>query len=253
MTNPRPSLDQLGAYYISDDYISHAKKARSIVDLIYKVSRVFTLNWKLSLIKMYSAPKPQLTLLDYGCGTGDFLKEAKASGHKTEGVEPSEKARALAIQNTESDIKSTIEEVNAKFDTITLWHVLEHIPDLNKILTTLAGALEENGTMFIAVPNHESYDAQRFQNQWAGYDVPRHLWHFAKPSMEKLLSKNGLRLITIIPMKLDSFYVSILSAKYQQGESTLWGFIKGLYIGLLSNMKAKKTNHSSLIYIARKK
>jgi 2-polyprenyl-3-methyl-5-hydroxy-6-metoxy-1,4-benzoquinol methylase len=253
ITTPRPADNELGNYYLSDNYVSHTNKSTSFLDRIYRVSRYFTLRWKFNLVQKYIPPNvSHFKLLDYGCGTGDFLNTSKQRGAIVAGYEPSPQARAIANQKTETEIYSQLNQINGTYQAITLWHVLEHIPDLNDILNKLQSHVEKNGIIFIAVPNPESNDANYFQENWAGYDVPRHLWHFSKTNMKLLLEKNDLQLIDIIPMKLDAFYVSILSTKYQQGKLTIAGFIKGLIAGLRSNMKAGKNNHSSLIYVARK-
>jgi 2-polyprenyl-3-methyl-5-hydroxy-6-metoxy-1,4-benzoquinol methylase len=252
ITSPRPENDQLSKYYASEDYISHSDDARTIVDLIYKTSRVFTLKWKYHLIKKHATKKSPLTILDYGCGTGDFLKNCLAQGNIVEGVEPSDKARVIARTSTGANISSVLDDTRASFDVITLWHVLEHVPELNEIVSKLSTALAKNGTMFIAVPNHESADASKYNSNWAGYDVPRHLWHFSRNNMNLLLQNNGLELTEIIPMKLDAFYVSIMSEK-SRGKNGLSALVKGMLSGLTSNLKAGDKNYSSLIYIARKK
>jgi SAM-dependent methyltransferase len=255
MTNPRPEDRELGKYYQSEDYISHNKKSKSFIDLIYRISQHFTLGWKLSHVRTFSDKKAKenFSILDYGCGTGDFLKRAQSNSHTILGVEPSPVARPLAEENTGIKIHSSLTEITHQVDAITLWHVLEHIPDLNEILSNLREVLTENGTMFIAVPNHESYDAEKYKSNWAGYDVPRHLWHFSKNDMKLLLTKNNLNLISVIPMKLDSFYVSILSEKYKNGKLSAIGFSRALITGIVSNIRGgKKINHSSLIYIVRK-
>jgi SAM-dependent methyltransferase len=253
LTNPRPSDAELGKYYLSENYISHSAKPKSIVDIIYSISRLFTTRWKIALIKRH-IPKNNFALLDYGCGTGDFLQACLKNGVSTSGVEPSDKGRAIAQVKVGHHIYPNLSLVKNKFDAITLWHVLEHVPDLQPKISELKNLLTENGTIFIAVPNFESYDSKKFKELWAGYDVPRHLWHFSKRNMTDLLHNNGFTLKAIVPMKLDSYYVSILSNKYKNGGSTLKGFIQGMFIGLISNLKAAKNlNHSSLIYIASKK
>jgi hypothetical protein len=252
-TNPRPETTTLGQYYLSDDYISHSKNAKSIVDMIYRISRVFTLNWKLNLVRENINLKT-FTLLDYGCGTGDFLHACEKKQILAQGIEPSDNARSVATDKVHTKVYRDISETNQKFNAITLWHVLEHVPDLQEKINALKQHLEENGIIFIAVPNHQSYDSQKFKNLWAGYDVPRHLWHFSKNDLKQLLDNNGLILQKIVPMKLDSFYVSILSNKHKHGKTTVSGFLNGMLTGLISNLKARKdNNYSSLIYIATKK
>lgn len=252
ITSPRPAPEDLGHYYLSDDYISHAKSSKSLFDKVYKTARLYTLKWKLNLVKENLRTKTKSTILDFGCGTGEFLQTCKQNGLVTTGVEPSDIARTHAAELTRGKVHSTLEEVEGNFQVITLWHVLEHVPDLNDMLDQLKTKLEKDGIMFIAVPNHQSYDARIYQERWAGYDVPRHLWHFSEPTMNQLLKKHGLTLEKIIPMKLDAFYVSMLSEKHGSGKSSIGGFIQGLINGLRSNYLAKPNEYSSLIYLARK-
>jgi len=253
LTNPQPERNLLEKYYLSDDYISHTNKPKTLIDLIYKISRGITLNWKYNLIHKYQRYSP-IKVLDFGSGTGNFLKKCFKRGDQAFGIEPSEKARTIANQETGLTIFSSLQELKQRVNVITAWHVLEHVPDPLGTLKNLNDKLEQTGTMFIAVPNHNSYDALLYKEQWAGYDVPRHLWHFSKQDMSRLLAKSGFDLIDILPMKLDAFYVSLLSEKYIDGKTTIAGLFKGFINGLLSNLKGRRTiNHSSLIYIAKKK
>lgn len=251
ITTPRPDDNDLGKYYQSKDYISHSNKAASLIDKIYLIARHYTLRKKLNLISNY---KHQGTLLDYGCGTGEFINICKSNGWEIKGVEPSTTARAKASELTGEKITESIQDIDSQHDVITLWHVLEHVPDLERTVDALYSRLKENGIIFIAVPNYKSFDAQHYKNYWAAYDVPRHLWHFDQNSMKELLTKKQFTLEKIVPMKLDSFYVSLLSEKYKNNQlSSVSGMIKAFLTGLKSNMKAKKNgNYSSLIYIARK-
>ena len=256
ITSPRPQDKDLGKYYLSDNYVSHStKKSADLIDQLYKITRHFTLGWKVNLVqancsfKMPAGPK----LLDYGCGTGEFLLKSKASGFIVSGVEPSETARNHANELTSNAVRDSPDKVNGPFDVITLWHVLEHVPTLNEQLGHLLGKLKINGTMFIAVPNHQSFDAQKYGEHWAGYDVPRHLWHFNQRSMKRLIARNAIKLEKVIPMKLDAFYVSVLSQQAMRGEKNLAGMIKGFLDGMRSNLSARKNNeYSSLIYVVRK-
>jgi len=250
ITTPRPENHQLSKYYKSDNYISHTNKASTIIDQIYLLARKYTLRKKINILRNL---KKKGTILDYGCGTGEFLNACKSNGWIISGLEPSPDARAKANQLNQILIHESLDEIQKKYDTITLWHVLEHVADLNDTLKKLSSLLKENGIIFIAVPNYESYDAHYYKQNWAAFDVPRHLWHFDKNSMETLLIKNCLTIESIVPMKLDSFYVSLLSEKYKNNKQTLTGMAKAFYIGLKSNLKAKQSNNfSSLIYIARK-
>lgn len=251
-TNPRPTDGELPKYYQSEAYISHSNKSRSLFDQVYKISRAFTLKWKYNLILKHCATRPS-SILDYGCGTGAFLQKCKNHQLQISGVEPSPIARAQAIQKTSGKIVSSLHEVTGHFDAITLWHVLEHVSNLNETITSLKEHLHENGTMFIAVPNLRSKDAQTYKEYWAGFDVPRHLWHFSRNTMEMLLTRHHLTLANVVPMRLDAYYVSLLSEKYINGMHRVSGIAQAAWQGLSSN-KSAKTNgeYSSLIYIVRK-
>jgi 2-polyprenyl-3-methyl-5-hydroxy-6-metoxy-1,4-benzoquinol methylase len=251
LTNPRPELDKLDTYYASEDYISHTAKAASIIDRIYLIARNYTLTWKLQLINKHSASRNKL--LDYGCGTGNFLSKCKENNWSTAGVEPSGDARAKIPQNIRGDVFQSIDEIDGhQFDAITLWHVLEHVPDLNETIQKLKSRLSQNGTIFIAVPNYQSWDATYYKEYWAAFDVPRHLWHFSQNTLSIILKNNGLAIKNKIPMKLDAYYISLLSEKYRTGRSGVLNMIRAILSGFKANWSARKTKqYSSIIYIVK--
>ncbi|GHN00032.1 hypothetical protein WSM22_15210 [Cytophagales bacterium WSM2-2] len=251
VTDPSPDECSIGNYYLSEKYISHTGGGKSLIDRIYLAARNIALGNKRRIIQRSSNGN---TILDFGCGTGEFLKEMKDNGWQVCGVEPSDIANAKASDNTKTKVYKSLRDIEQKnIDVITLWHVLEHVHDLNGTLQNFVNLMSNSGTIFIAVPNLESYDAKFYQSHWAGYDVPRHLWHFSKENMKMLLAKNGLQLQEILPMKMDSFYVSLLSESYAKpGQSKVLSLISAFWRGLISNMKAGKNNYSSLIYIAKR-
>ena len=246
-THPQPELENLGKFYESEDYISHTDAKRSLFEKIYHWVKIYSLNKKVSLIN--SLHKTKGSLLDIGAGTGDFLVTAKANGWQITGIEPNENAKKLAVSkgvNFENNIES-IE--NQQFDVITMWHVLEHVPNVEHQIKELKRLLKPNGTIIIAVPNFKSFDAGYYGEFWAAYDVPRHLWHFSKTSIEKLFGKENIQLVKILPMIFDSFYVSLLSEKYKNGKMN---FFKAFWIGLRSNWKANQSKeYSSHIYVLK--
>src|SRR5690606_20566825 len=131
------------------------------------------------------------------------------------------------------------------FDVITLWHVLEHLPDLDSHIIQFKKLLQADGTLIIAVPNFKSFDANHYNQFWSAYDVPRHLWHFSKTSIYKLMSKHNLEVVKTHPMMFDAYYVSLLSEKYRSG---IMNPFKAFWIGWQSNRKAKGSGeYSSLI------
>ncbi len=246
-TTPQPSLDLLPSYYESEDYISHTDSKRSVFEKLYQIVKSYSLNKKVSLINDYHPQKGNL--LDIGAGTGDFLNTAQNKGWTITGIEPNEKARNIAKSKNVTLSENLELLADNSFDVITMWHVLEHVPNVENQIAQLKRLLKPHGTIFIAVPNFKSYDANYYGNFWAAYDVPRHLWHFSKTAIQKLFAKQNLKLIKILPMILDSFYVSLLSEKYKTGKMN---FVKAFYIGLLSNIKAKQNlEYSSHIYVIK--
>jgi 2-polyprenyl-3-methyl-5-hydroxy-6-metoxy-1,4-benzoquinol methylase len=247
VTSPRPEDKDLGHFYESEDYISHTDAKASFTEKLYQIVRKYTLKRKLRLIDSFQ--QEEKSLLDIGCGTGDFLHYCKQHGWKVDGVEPNSKAKKITEEKVGLHLKGRIEEINAQYDVITMWHVLEHVPNLLEYIAKLKLLLKENGVLIVAVPNHKSYDATYYKEWWAAYDVPRHLWHFSKKSISVLFGKAEMKIEKIVPMYFDSFYVSLLSEKYKTGSSN---FIKAFFIGLLSNLKAISTKeYSSLIYIIK--
>ncbi len=248
VTTPRPQDNDLGKYYESEDYISHSNKNNSIVNKVYLIVRNYTIRRKLKLLKSFHSEGKEL--LDIGAGTGDFLAACKNNGWVIHGVEPNKKANKIAQRKTSIEINDDIKEIlNKQFDIITMWHVLEHVPDLNFYISNLKKLLKANGTLVIAVPNYKSFDATYYKDNWAAYDVPRHLWHFSQKAIKGLFEQKGMKVIDIVPMKFDAYYVSLLSEKYKTGRSNL---LKAFFIGLRSNYRANSTGEfSSLIYIIK--
>lgn len=251
-TNPRPAFEAIGPYYDFPEYYSHEDSSKNLTQWVYQQVRKYSIGKKVALIQSL---KKTGALLDVGCGTGAFLEAAKGRGWSVSGVEPNAKARALAEKKLNQSLHESVQELPEEptVDLITLFHVLEHVHELKKTLKTLLKKLAPQGYLIIAVPNHEAHDARYYDKDWAAWDVPRHLYHWNNASMQQLAKEYGLILERRLPMVFDAFYVSLLSEKYRQS-SPITAYIKALYRGLLSNVKAKKTgNYSSQLYIYKKK
>ena len=248
-THPQPTLDKLGSYYEFEDYISHTDGKRTLFEKMYHFIKGKAIRDKVKLINSYQPVKGRI--LDIGAGTGDFLLECKNQNWDILGIEPNDKAKGIALGK---GIKfgDTIEKLESNsFDVITMWHVLEHVPDVEHQVAELKRLLKPSGTIIIAVPNFKSYDANHYKEFWAAYDVPRHLWHFSKTAIEKLFDKQNMNLEDVKPMWFDSFYVSLLSEKYKSGKMN---FISGFFIGLISNVSGCfKNEFSSHIYVLKNK
>ena len=246
-TVPAPPKEELSRYYESDAYISHTDEKKGLMHGLYQLVKTWSLKKKVSLIEKQN--KGVGTLLDVGAGTGDFLVAAKSNNWKVFGMEPNYSARGLAKEKgvtLETDLNAFKSQ---QFDVITLWHVLEHIPNLDEVVDQLSNLIKTGGTLIIAVPNFKSYDANYYKEFWAAYDVPRHLWHFSQTSIKKIF-KSEFSLEKTLPMVFDSYYVSLLSEKYKTGKKFS---LKAFWIGFKSNWLARKNKeYSSLIYCFQK-
>ncbi len=252
VTSPQPTVESLLNYYKSDDYISHAKTKKTLFQTIYFSVRAITLRQKLKWVSSYNSSGNRI--LDYGAGVGDFVRAAQNDGWDCVGIEPHKKARIVANEKKQNTVYPAehLKTLPPKSQTvITLWHVLEHLPNLEQEIRIFKQLLMTSGRLVVAVPNFKSYDAQHFKSYWAAYDLPRHLWHFSRESISTLFEDFDMEIESIYPMIFDSFYVSLLSTKYQSGRMKI---IKGLAIGLLSNIKAYFSGeYSSLVFVIKNK
>jgi 2-polyprenyl-3-methyl-5-hydroxy-6-metoxy-1,4-benzoquinol methylase len=246
ITHPQPSLEKLPSYYESKDYISHTDGKKTLFEKMYQFVKGIALKNKLKLINSESQKGK---ILDIGAGVGDFLMTVKNDGWQIIGIEPSEKAKSIAIKKGVSFVNDVKEIESHSLDVITMWHVLEHVPNLEEQINELKRMIKPNGTIIIAVPNFNSFDANYYGKYWAAYDVPIHLWHFSKTAIQKLFAKEQLELVKVLPMKFDSFYVSLLSEKYKTGKMN---YLKAFFIGLQSNRYGKaNSEYSSHIYVLK--
>ena len=246
-TNPIPSESVIGNYYKSEEYVSHSSSNKGIINRVYSIVRNYTLKQKVKLISDYTNGR---CLLDIGAGTGHFLNLAQSKGFQIQGLEPDVDARSFAKQNFDLTLEplDTLLNISTESkDIVTMWHVLEHVYHLKRDLNEIVRVLKTGGYLFVAVPNMDSWDAKFYNSYWAAFDVPRHLYHFQKNTIQMLLDSFGMKCTAILPMKFDSFYVSMLSEKYKNGS-----VVSGIINGLKSNINAKTYGYSSQIYVFKK-
>lgn len=253
-TQSAPVESEIGRYYESPDYISHSNTHKGLMNRVYHYVRRYMLSRKAHLIKRTSRINSG-RLLDIGTGTGYFCHFMQKKGWNVSAVEKSAQAREFASAHFGLSIDSpeALEKYKeSSFDVITLWHVMEHLEHLNETWDLLNRLLNDRGVLVIAVPNPNSFDAAKYKEMWAAYDVPRHLWHFTPSTIQQFGAKHGFILTERIPMPFDAFYVSMLSEKYQKSH---FPFAKGLITGTRAGVASliKKEQSSSMIYVFRKK
>ena len=247
-TNPKPGQNKMPAYYQSDSYLSHSNKGKGVFSKLYSQVRQYNLNLKRRWVEQKR--KPAGRLLDLGTGVGLFLDTMKHSGWEVQGLEVSGQARKLA-QSKNHMVHSEWDQLGQNpFDVVSMWHVLEHLEDLERYVRQIGALVNKRGYLFVAVPNHRSYDARYYKNFWAGYDVPRHLWHFSQESMN-VLFQDEFDLVQKKPMWFDAFSVSLLSHYYKTGSKRS---LIPFFVALWSNLKALVDGEcSSITYIYQKR
>ncbi len=255
VTNPKPEFSEMPKYYDSKDYISHTNSRKTLFDKMYQKVKKKMLRKKMRLIKSHFQSIKNIYVLDYGCGSGDFLEKAKENQFFVLGFEPNIYARKKAL---EKDITVIGEQTllgripDSFLDVVTFWHSIEHVHDLS-VLNNVIALLKPKGKIFLAIPEHLSFDAKVYKKYWAAYDVPRHLFHFNENSLSLLMSNLGCKLIQKKALTYDSYYASMLSEK-NRGRSKVFVLFNGFIIGVLSNIFARisKKSFSSQIYVFEK-
>lgn len=247
-----PDENDITPYYEAESYISHSDTKKGLMNRIYHIVRRIMLKKKGEMtIEVSGLDKG--TLLDIGCGTGYFLDQMKSLGWSVMGVEKSDFARASVRNHFNIETESSLDKISGegRFDVITLWHVLEHLQNLKTSMSSINKLLKENGTLIVALPNHKSYDAGIYNEGWAAWDAPRHLWHFNPDTFSLFARKNGFKVEKYSGMPFDAFYVSMMSEK-NSGNS--FYFIRGILTGIKALLASINNpgKSSSVIYVLRK-
>ena len=249
-----PDEKEIDRYYESPTYISHSNTSKGFVNRVYHIVRRIMLQKKARKVEMLTGLKNG-RLLDYGAGTGHFARLMETRGWSVTAIEKNGKARELALKEFGFEMLpvealSTIKD--KELDVVTMWHVMEHIQEPDRMWDELHRILGDKGIAIIAVPNSASYDALKYKEHWAAYDVPRHLWHFTPSTVAQWGEKHGFVLDGQYTMPFDGFYISMLSEQYKGSRlHTIRGFWNGFKGWLLQCRKSSAS--SSIIYVFGKR
>lgn len=213
-TVPRPAEHSLGRFYPPSYYPTGG------YDRAYYRRRIQpSQRDKLDIVRRF---RQFGTLLDVGCGAGFFVREATEQGFSAQGIELSREAvefgmREGDVRLREGDLLHT-QYPDTSFDIVTLWHVLEHLPQPVETLKRIRALLKPGGMLVIAVPNFDSFQARVFRGRWYHLEVPRHLYHFSPGTLRRLLDAGGFDVL----------------AEYQQSPEHNWAGILGSLVPLVA-------------------
>jgi SAM-dependent methyltransferase len=137
------------------------------------------------------------SLLDVGCGSGEYLRRMRKAGWRVTGTEPDAKAAARLVAQESFEVYGSLEELmqahGRRFDVIVLSHVIEHLADPMRTLTQLNSLLAQGGRLLITTPNARSLGLRIFGASWRGLEPPRHFNVFTPESLNEALMSAGFR------------------------------------------------------------
>ena len=252
--NPLPENADLAGFYPQEYWWPGQAPQESLRTRIFrnleKTYREFVVQDHARFLKKCAdmlSPNGRL-LLDIGCGNGTFLQAANSCGFIPHGMDVS--ARAVEIARKEYGYPVRQGEIGSKvwsdcrFDFITMFHVLEHLPDPRLALKYARELLRPAGVLILQVPNVSSIQARLFGSRWYGLDVPRHLINFTPGSLALLLEEVGYEFEVISrfslrdnPASIASSLVPWLDPVRRKGRGLdlrpVWnGFMEIVYFGL---------------------
>lgn len=243
--NPRPNSDEMVKYYKLNGYDPHRRKSSSIRDAAYRIVQIFANRQKLKRISRYRA---EGNLLDIGAGQGKFGNFMSGKGWDVS-LQDSYSAYQgnLQFYKNISDIES-----DQSYDIITLWHVMEHLHDLENNLKSMNQFLKNSGYLIMAVPNIHAWERQYYNCEWAPFDAPRHLYHFSEHTLKTLLENNDYSVCDTFAMPQDTPYNILLSMKKKSPSE----IAKGIHVCVntwLQTLKNGCENSSTIMVVCRKK
>jgi 2-polyprenyl-3-methyl-5-hydroxy-6-metoxy-1,4-benzoquinol methylase len=246
--SPRPSLNEIYAYYENDKYEPHQSQKKSYFDNVYGWVQGKALKWKYKLITRFV---PSGNLLDIGGGSGSFCTYFQSKGWTVSLQDSSVKACNIARKNNISTHESLLDISNQKFNLITMWHSLEHIHDIELLFSNIHNLAAKDGILVIAVPNINAPERKFFKDNWAPWDAPRHLYHFSYSQLGKLLIKHGWEIEQTKSMLQDTPYNILLSLKSNSPlQLIIGGFI--LLYSLIKAVIGGVNSSSSFMVICKR-
>ncbi len=189
-----PDDKPLEDFYPQDYYGRGVTKFSSVLNSLIN----FSVQFRSSLVRR-RLKSASGKVLDIGCGSGAFLESMRKSGYEIYGTE----LDGVAYQRASQVSRIHLQQGNlshemfgdARFDAVTIWHVLEHIEDPRSTISTVRELMHPEGLLFIEVPNLDSLQARMFGKHWFHLDPPRHIYQFTDKSLTQMLEAEGFTVV----------------------------------------------------------
>lgn len=203
MLHPQPGDDELAQIY-NESYFLGSDDPHTL-EIVYSHKRATAALYLRQLMRQSGWGKDgsKRSLLEIGCGMGDFLLEAQSKGFEVTGLEVTDHLvelgnRRLGGRRVQ---KGTIESADfpaGAFDVIAFFDVIEHVRDAGKFMERVHEMLKESGKVFIVTPSLDSWSARLLGRHWMEYKV-EHLSYFGMRSMKHLLERTGFHNVRFMP------------------------------------------------------
>ena len=219
--NPRPDDNELTVLYQLEYFQSQYNEQLQANSTEIKRR----LSQEKHRLRFFHKYKKKGKVLDIGCGRGYFLLACRNKGYNVEGIDVSAYVAAYVSQELNIPVHigevSDIEIPDKTYDVITMWHSLEHTADPNIYIQKARRWLKDDGILIVDVPNYASHDAIKTWNNWVGWQIPYHFYHFTKDSQIALLHKHGFSIIgnkhylsEYLKQKLEDFFIPSFVARF---------------------------------------
>lgn len=194
-TDPIPDEREISKFY-PEEY--HGKMGRHRFMPVMEFLVWFSRSKRAKEVSSLNSDLPG-KILDIGCGRGWMISILKGMGWEVCGTELSTESSSFARERLNLNVfTKKVADCNFEkgyFDVVTLWHVLEHLPDPISGLREINRVLKDNGALVVEVPDFGGLQSRLFGNKWFHLDSPRHLFHFTDKTLKKCLEGAGFKVI----------------------------------------------------------
>lgn len=196
--NPRPIQQEINKEYSAEYHIERLlrKEPKTIKEIEEEINK--NIGRAEEIVSQFGNKGK---LLDIGCSAGFFIACLRRYGWDVKGIDISEWATEFAREKLKLNVfTGMVEDIqfNKKFDIITMYHILEHLPNPIGSLKKVSEIIADDGVLIIKGPNLSSFDRAWHGEKWRRYDLPLHLYHFTPNTYQMILKRAGFSIQKIV-------------------------------------------------------